>query len=281
MAVFGRKVILAIGQAGADGLAFSDLRVNFKVKMSRSGTPNEATIRIWNINPVSATILDGPLPTVTLSVGYQDPLAPPGTPAIPRIIFRGDVIQNGVTITREGPDRIMQIEAKDGGRTYQTGRITLAFPTTVTMSAVIAQIAAQLLLPIGTITVVPDVVMTQGATYNGQARDILDGFASSVNADWFINDGVFFFIPKGTPTPLVAPLFSSLAGNLIGTPVKKDRGGIEAVALIDASIRPGGTFVMQSNSINGTYIASDVLFTGDSGFDTPFYVIVTGKLPGL
>lgn len=281
MAIFNRQVILSIGQAGANGLAFADLRVNFRVKMSRSGSPNTATIRIWNINPVSATVLDGPLPTVSLAVGYGDPLVPPDTPSgVPRTIFTGDVIKDGITITREGPDRIMTIEAKDGGTPYQTGRVALTFATSVTMSTVIASIASQLQLPVGAITVVPDVVMTQGAVFSGAARDILDRFANSVNADWFINDGVFFFIPKGTPTALPAPVFSSFGGNLIGTPVKKDRGAIEVVALIDASMRPGGNFVIASESINGTYIASDVMFIGDSGFDTPFYVNVTGKLPG-
>lgn len=284
MAVFGRKVTLAIGQAGLPGVLFSDLRINFRVKHSRSGTPNTCTVKVWNINPATAAILEGPAPTIILSVGYGDPLSPPDVEtSIPRQIFAGDVIKDGLKISRAGPDRIMEIQAQDGGLAYQTGFVTLAFPTSVTMSSVIATIAAQLLLVVtpGAIVVAPDVVLTQGVTFSGSARSILDRFAASVNANWWISDGAFFFLPEGAPAPGLAPLFSSLAGNLIGTPVKKDRSTVEVVALLDAGLRPGVPFILQSNSVNGTYNAVDVQFAGDTGFDTPFYVTAIGKLPGV
>lgn len=283
MAIFGRTVTLSIGQAGAPGFLFSSLRINFRVKKSRSGTPNTAKVRVWNINPVTAAILEGPLPTIILSAGYGDPLAPPNAPApIPRQIFIGDVIKDGVTLSKAGPDRILQIEAQDGGRPYQTGFVSLAFPTSVTMSAVIATIAAQLLLVVtpGNIIVLPDVILSQGVTFSGSARGILDRFAASTNSNWWIESGALYFLPETASTPNIAPLFSSLKGNLIGTPIKKDRNTIEIVALLDAGLVPGGTFSVQSNSVNGLYTATDVQLTGDSGFDGPFYITVIGKIVG-
>jgi len=278
---FGRRVELSLGQAGATGLKLADLRVAFRVTMSKGRNPHDAEIRVYNPNPLSLALLEeGPLPTVRLAVGYGDPLLPGGGPGIPRQIFLGEVVRDGLRNERAGPDRIVEITAQDTPGAYQLGRVALTFPTSVTMSAVVAAIAAQLRLPVGVISVLPDVTLSQGGTFNGGARDVLDRIAASVNGDWWISDGVFYFTPSGAPVPGVAPLFSSIQGNLIGVPIKKDRGGVEILGLLDADMRPGGLFVVQSNAVNGTYIATDVTFQGDSGFDQPFYVRVVGRLPG-
>jgi hypothetical protein len=158
--------------------------------------------------------------------------------------------------------------------------VDLAFVVPTAMSVVVAAVAAQLALPIGLITVAPDVVLPNGGHFSGQARDVLDRIASSVNAAWWISDGVFFFAPRTTALPLPAPIISSILGNMIGAPKRKDRGGVEVRALLDATLRPGGTFVVVADELSGTYIASDVIFEGDSGFDKQFYVTVTGRLPG-
>jgi hypothetical protein len=280
MSVFGRKVTVTFGQAGAQGLAISGLRVSFRVEMSQSSVPNAAKLRVWNPNPATIALLEsGPLPTVVLSAGYSDPSIP-GDLAIPRQIFAGDVVKDGLTVSKEGPDRIVEIEAQDGGNAYQTARINVSFATPVSMSAVVAAVAAQLALPIGLINVLPDPVLPNGGVFSGSAREVLDRIAATVGGAWWISDGVFFFAPTTTPLALPAPLFSSFAGNLIGAPMKKDRGGVQVRALLDASLRPGGTFVLQANTLSGTYVASDVIFEGDSGFATPFYVTTVGRLPG-
>lgn len=278
--LFGRVVSVAWGQAGLPGVSLSDLRVGFRVEMSQSSQANQASIRVWNPSPISLALLEGPLPSVSLSVGYKDPLAPQ-LPGIPRLIFRGDVIKDGLTIRKEGPDRIVEIAAKDGGQSLKTTSVSLTYATPVTVSAVVAAVAAQLILPIGQITVVPDVALSNGGVFVGRASDVLDRLASAVDSAWFVTDGVFYFVPRSTPIPRpTAPVFSSLLGNLIGAPKKKDRGSVEVRALLDADMRPGGAFVVASTTVNGTYTASDVTFEGDSGFDTPFYVTVTGRLPG-
>lgn len=275
-------MVLTVGQAGLPGFAVSDLRVSFRVKMSRSSIPNTAEIKVWNMNPVTIAALEaGPFPTVLLAVGYGDPLDPTGLAGVPRLIFRGDVVQDGLRLTFESTDRVLTISAQDGGTAYQTTQVSLVFPGPVSVSAAVAAVAAQLLLPIGNITVVQDVVLTQGATFTGAARDVLDRLARTANADWYITDGVFFFTPRGVPQPGEATLFSSIQGNLIGTPQKKDRGGIELKALLVASMRPGLPFVVQSRSINGPFIATDVTFAGDSGFENPFFVQTIGAPPGL
>jgi hypothetical protein len=272
---------LAIGQAGQAGVEFADLRVAFRVRMDRGRSPHEASIRVWNVNPLTLAVLDaGPEPTVQLKVGYGDPLQPEGGPGLPRLIFLGKVVRGGLRVEREGSERIAEIEAKDTPNAYQLARVALTFATSVTMSQVVSAVVAELGLPVGDLTLVPDVTLAQGGIFNGAARDVLDRIAASVNADWWITDGVFFMTPKGQASPGLVPVFSSLTGNLIGTPVKKDRGKIEVKALLDASMRPGLSFVVDSEQIKGSYIADSVEFVGDSGFDLPFYVQIVGRAPG-
>ena len=295
MGLFGRLVNVAVGQAGLPGLLVSGLRVNFRVKMSQASTANEATIRIWNPNPATIALLEeGPVPTVVLQVGYGqalDPLA-----KVPRMIFTGGVIKDGLTVRKEGPDRIVEIEAKDGGFEIAGTIINLTFKTPTAMSVVIASVAFEMglitgsiVLAVGPATPVPDPVLANGGVFNGQASAILDRIAASLNGAWWVTDGVFFFQSPGT-VPVVqgdAPLFSSITGNLIGAVKPKDRGGVEVRALLDASLRPGAPFAIETvDALTGltkkpqVYTATDVVFEGDSGFDTPFYVTVTGRLPG-
>jgi hypothetical protein len=280
VAVFNRTVIVEVGQEGAPGFALKDLRVSFQVDHKKTGTPNTATIAIYNPNPLSLALLDGPLPVVRLKVGYGDSNAP-DLPAIPRLAFTGSPVKNGVAIVKQGADRIVTIDAADGGRPFTQGTVDLTFATPTTFSAVVAAIAGQLALPVGSIVIVPDVLLPQGGVFSGAAKDVLDGIAASTNADWMIRDGVLYFVPRGQPAPGFVPLFSALNGNLIGSPTKKDKGAVEVTALLDASLRPGSSFVLASETISGTFIAGDVSFVGDSGFDTPFYVKTIGHLPGV
>ncbi len=279
--LFGRRVTVAVGQAGATGVELSGLRVGFRITMSQSSVPHKGQIRIYNASPATIALLEsGPLPTVLLKVGYADPLDPTGLSAVPRLIFSGDVVRDGLTVSKNGVDRIAEIEAQDGGAAYQTTRVDLVFATATTMSSVVAAVAAALALPVGSISVLPEVTLAQGGTFSGQARDVLDRIARSVNGAWWISDGVFFFSPLGVPVPGVAPVFSSVLGNMIGAPKRKDRGGVEVRALLDASLRPGGSFVIDPPStLQGTYVASDVIFEGDT-FEKQFYVTAVGRLPG-
>ncbi len=277
--IFGRRVELSFGQAGQTGIALPDLRTSFLVKMNKGSNAHSASIQLYNPSDISIAALEaGIRPTVQLKVGYGDPELPDGGLGLPRTIFIGEIVKDGLRIEREGTDRIVSIEAQDTPGAYQLARVALTFATPVNMTTVVTAIASSLAIPVGTILLgAGDVTLTQGGTFTGAARDVLDRIAATVNGRWWISDGVFNFLPDGVPLPGTAPQFSATTGNLVGIPIKKDRGGIEIKGLLDASMRPGLPFVVQSTKINGTYIATDVEFIGDSGFDTPFYVRVIGK----
>jgi len=287
MPIFGRTVVLDLGQAGAPGKRYNENRVAFRVDHKKGGEPSTATIQLWNPLPALLSILDaGPFPTARLLVGYGDALAP-AAPTIPRQIYLGDIVKNGLRVSKQGPDRIVTVTCKDGGKKVQQTNLNLVFATPVTYAQVIAAAAAQAALPVGSI-VVPPTTLPHGGAFVGNMRTIFNRIARSTNTDWMIRDGVLYFAPRGAPVVLgFVPVFSATRGNLIGSPTKKDKGAVEVKALIDAGLRPGGSFVLESRSpttslpVTATYVAGDVSFIGDSGFDTPFYVQTIGHVPGV
>ncbi len=274
--LFGRVVVVELGQEGETGKRFVGLRTSFRVVHTRAASPNTLSMSMWNPNPITLALLDGPSPSVRLLVGYADAVAP-DEPVVPRLIFTGQPVKNGRTVEKTGTDRILRIEAQDGGRQYREGRLDITIATPTTLSAVVALAGAVMGIPLGTVTLVPDVALTQGFVASGSARDVLDRIVLGANADWMIRDGVLHVIPVGAAVPGLAPLFSSETGTLIGQPIKRERGKVEIRALLNPALRPGSPFRVVSRSVKGNFIAGDVVFVGDSGFDRPFYIETIGS----
>jgi hypothetical protein len=268
---FNRNVALEFGVEGTIGLRLSQVRVNFRVKMSRSRQPNTAVIEAYNLSPSSIELLKVPRAVVRLLAGY-------GVPPIPRLIFQGTPIKGGITITKQGPDRIVKIEAADGGRAFALGRFELFSVAPTTLPTVFNALLASIQLAAGTVILNNAHIWPRGFTYSGPARDMLDRIADISLAEWYIRDNVLYVVTRNQPTPELLSLFSSLRGNLVGAPSQKDNG-VQITGLLDASMRPGRLFQVVAPPLFTpvNYIANEVEFRGDSGWATPFYTIMTGK----
>lgn len=276
MGLLQREVVIEFGQEGAVGVRHTGLRVGFQVDMDLEPEPDTARIDIYNLAPSSLSLLRGPLARVRLLVGYSDEV---GSPATPRLIFEGNPIAGGVITRKQGPDRITTIEAASGLRAWQQTLVDLVYATPTTASAVVSAIAAQLGLPLGAaIAVGTDIVYTQGGIFTGAARDVLQRLATSTQSRFLLQDGVFFFLPAATPIPGRIATLSAVQGNLIGSPEQKRGGGVVATALLDTSLRPGRRFALESAALSGVYTATAVSFGGESGYEVPFYAVVTGRV---
>lgn len=264
-----RRVALEIGVAGSPGLRFEGLRIGFRAKHFASGAPSTATVEIYNPALTTISLAQVPLASIRLSAGYEFTAA--------RQIFAGDIVKGGVRVRTQGADRVLELQAADGGAGFER-MVTISIVTPTTVEVVLAQLLAQTLWARGLITIpTASLALPQGVTHIGSPRALLDRLCQPIGAVWAIRDGALSIVPKGTPVPEVAPLFSSLSGTLIGSPSPTDTG-IEVTGLLDAGMRPGRKFALVSTLYNGLYTAGDVEFEGDSGWDTPFYVRVEGKL---
>lgn len=264
--MFGRKVTLQIGQPDTVGRSFTDLRIAFRVDMTRDATPNSASILAYNLSPESIALIQRPGSVVRLLAGYD----------VPRLVFVGDPIRDGVRLEKRGPDRILSIEAQDGGNRYRATRVHVSFATDTTVDQVFEHVAEQMGLPTGYVRIDRLKRFPSGVVLSGDARDVLDRIATMSGADWTITDGTLNVIPKGEASGEPAVKFSTEQGNLIGSPSKMGNGGVEIVGLLEPALRPGRSFVVKSSILTGAYVATEVSFVGDSGFDNPYYTIATG-----
>lgn len=274
--LFGRQVLLRFGPSTGTVKELAGLRVAFSVKLSTSSTPNAATLQVYNPNEESISLLQDDAAVIELYAGYD----------VARLRFRGNPTRGGVTITRQGPDRIVKIEAQEAGLAWRTQRVSLSYTEAVPVSTVYADIAAQLGLPAGVVRASSTSSFAPGLALQGRASDVLDRLARMTASELFTRDGALCLIGIDEDTGDSAPVFSAASGNLIGSPEPTNvgsasgstrTGGLRVRALLDADLRPGQLFIVQSERYSGTYKAVDVEFHGDSGFGDDFYVVATGK----
>jgi hypothetical protein len=264
MALWKRQVVFEVGQPGEQGVSFSGLRVAFRVTHTRAADPSPATISIWNLRPETIAEFQRENAVVRLLAGYD----------VPRLIFEGNALVDGVTVDRRGVDRILTVKAQDGLIAVQSSQVDVSFDGETTLTEILEEALGQLGLPRGPSAEVPDIRFSD-YTYHGDASGLMDRIADMASVDWLIRDGAIVLIGEGATSGETASVYSAKNGNLIGSPTRKDTG-VEVTALLDASMRPGMPFVVESEEINGEFIADEVVFSGDSGFATPFYTIITG-----
>lgn len=268
--LFGRRVIVELGTVGASGKRIEGLRIGFDVQMDDGSEPNKAKIEVYNASRETVAQMQAADAVVRLMVGYQS------EGGAPRLLFQGNPIDAGVKLDTRGPDRVLVIEAQDGGREYSTSHISESYTTATTSGQVFTALAAALGCPLGNVSaVVGDVSFPHGFAAVGPVRHQLDRIAAMSGARWQIRDGALQVWPVGGSTGEGAVVFSADAGNLIGSPKPTD-DGVEITALLAPTLRPGKPFRVQSEDVNGDYVATAVQFRGDSGWSREFYVTAKG-----
>lgn len=267
--LFGRQVVVQLGSVGGTAREYTGLRVQFGVSMTDSSEPNTAKLQVYNLAAASVAAMQASDAVVRLLVGYA-------SQGVPRLLFQGNPIAGGVKLEQAGPDRVLSIEAQDGGREYTTTHVSESFATATTSGQMFATLADRLGWSLGNVdAVVGDVSFPHGLVLRGRAADLLDRVAAMSGARWQCRDGTLQVWPIGGSTGEAAVVFSADAGNLVGSPTVTD-DGVEITGLLAPTLRPGKPFRVQSADVSGDYVATSVEFKGDSGFATDFYVVAKG-----
>lgn len=270
MSLFGRNVAVEFQAAGgAVSTRVSDLRVSFRVAHTAERSPSKSTIKIYNTSLIPRGVISALDSEIRLFAGYS---------ALPRLVFRGQPTRGGVSLKTRGADKILQVDATDGGRSFARTTLRLSYTPGTPGTQLVNDILIQTGWGRGFIAPIP-LVYTSGATLVGRPSELLDDLVGSINADWFIRDNALYVVIRGTSTPETAPLISAAQGNLIGRPVQT-REGVKFRTLLDATLRPGRLVTLASREVNGLYVIRDATFTGDSGFAAEFYVDIAARPVG-
>lgn len=250
--LFGRQVVVQIGERGKEGSSWGGLRVTFRIKHTSSGTPNEATLEVYNWGDEAVEQLRADGTVVRLLAGYE----------APRLLFVGTPTPDGVTQTDDGGDVVTKVQATDGGRELTGGQLNLSFGTPTTVDQLLSAAADELGLPEGQIDIPNNPRLEQGATLSGPVRDVLDRISEMAGAQWSIQDGKLRLLEDEDTGREVAE-YSSEAGTLIGSPEKLDEG-LKVRTLLDPDQRPGHRFKLDHDKHGGLWRARQVVFDGDS-----------------
>jgi hypothetical protein len=270
--LFDRQVIVQLGTNNAKGKEFSGLRVTFDVQHTDGSAPNKAKIEIYNLAASTVATMQAPDAVVRLLVGYAS------QGGAPRLLFEGSPVPSGVKLDRRGGvDRVLVVEAMDGGRELAESHVAESFETATTSGQLFRTLAEALGVPLGNVTAaVEDVSFPHGIVLQGPVRDQMDRVASMSDALWGVRDGALQVWRKGATTGESSVVFSSSTGNLIGSPTLAD-GGVEVTGLLAPTLRPGKPFRVESQDIQGNYVCTECKFRGDSGWGNDFYVTARGR----
>ena len=253
-AQFGQTMALILGTAGGEARTTPGLRIAARVayKNARAG---EAEIEVYNPAPQTIAAAEERGVVLRLLAGY----------GVPELVFEGSPIRDGVNLRREGADRILSIAARTGGVQLEQGRLSLSYAQGTRVSEVVAEAARQLGLPQGVVQLGEDYDLPPGFSYSGSAGDLLQRLVSSAGSTLTVRDGVLQALPAGADTGEQVARLTPQTG-LLGSPTRrkgKKRALVEIEAQLIPGLRPGKRVVVESEALNGVFVARDVSFDLD------------------
>lgn len=242
---FNRKATLLLTE-GQNALDLSAFRFTFATVQQDVESPNNCSIRVYNISDDTLRTVQGEFSNVVLQAGYQDSYG---------VIFQGTIKQ--FRIGREGTETYLDILAADGdiGYTQATVSKTLdkGWKQTDVIDATTGSMAKHGLSK-GIVDVAGMVGGTvpnpRGKVLFGMARTFLRNAAGNTGCTWNINDGKVNVIPVAGYLPGEAVVLTAATG-LIGRPEQTNQG-IEAKCLLNHKIVIGGLVKIDNRSINQT-----------------------------
>lgn len=243
------------------------MTVTFDVQKSVEREPNSAAVKITNLNPETRRQFEqGQNLQLEIVAGYLNNSD---------IIFSGDV--NDVWTERNNTEPILSIEAKDGGRSYRSSRITRSFDAGVSLVTVISACAQAMGVGIGNTTQIASSAsldsggntFANGYTLDGVAWRELNEVVRSAGMRWSVQNGALQLRATGQPADTTAIRLSPTTG-LIGSPSrgKQERNNRRAVvnarSLLIPGLYPGRIVQLESSEVTGGWLCRRVKYIGES-----------------
>ncbi len=269
--LYDRRAVLQVGTVQIEGGGPDGMHFSFDADRSlKSAThPNSAGIKIYNLSSSNRGALttfgskrgpDGnPVPIeVRLEAGYKE-----GT----SLIFAGH--SKFIEDTREGPDRILVIEAYEN-----LGLGKLAFKSwakSTPIATIIRDLAKT--LDMGTGNLPPDFeaqylgggTQAPGPTsVSGNAMRALKRFCHSVGLDVSLQAGQLLFLYQGNGALGRKAIVVSSETGMIGSPSVNVKGVITFQTLLTPGLVPGAIVNFQTDQFEGFVRVAKVRFSGST-----------------
>lgn len=286
--LFKRSYAVNIGQLGQTaglqygtiGLHPAPLRIKFDIDKNMVGSSNKSKIELYNLSQQSRQgIKKGYV--IQLLAGYNGLISQ---------LFLGNVLPNGLTSTRNGPDIVTSMECGDGESAITFSRLDKTYPAGTTLVQILSDVAVAMSLitsynPVGVnagiVLGIPNLVYNNGYVAHGPCNELLNVLLKPQGLEWSVQNGNLNITPIGKYNGQSAIVVSSETG-MIGTPSSNDQF-TQFTSLLNPRIIPGCLVQLQSENttLNGFYTVRRCHYEGDT-HDTKWQVACEAVLqPGV
>jgi len=235
-----REAELVIGKGSkGDGLLVRLLRIEFEVEKTSDGAPNEATIKVYNLNDENHQRIKNEFDDVILNVGYRGALA---------VIFRGNITR--VFKYKQQNDWITEIVCGDGDQDYKNAVMNETLEAGVDDSVLIDRAVGSFSKTTkGPVKGVAANKALRGRVVSGNTRDVLARVAKDSNASWSIQDGQLTFVPVQGVLDDEAVVVNAQTG-MLSAPEQGDEG-ITVKTLLNPLYKIYGRIKLDNENIKG------------------------------
>lgn len=226
-----------------EGLDLSDFHFTFQTVQQDVESPNNCTIRIYNLSQSTVRQIRGEFSRVVLQAGYGDQFG---------VIFDGTIRQFRIGKVN-ATDSYLDILAADGDLAYNFGVINRSMGPAATAAERIKKIWEDLApygVQGGKMMDSTGGILPRGKVLFGMARTLMRNEAQMLGATWHISNGKVQVTPLDGYLPGEAVVISA-ANGMVGIP-EATTEGVEFKTLLNPRLMVGGRCQIDNASINKT-----------------------------
>lgn len=233
---YKRHTQVIIGKAGS-GLLIENLRIVFEIVKDHQSAPNQANIKIYNLNDQHQAQIRTEFDDVIVNAGYEGAEA---------VLFRGNV--KHVYRYREGNDWIVEIDAGDGDRDFRGAVVNETLSAGVSDQQLVDRVCSNFsTTKKGSVKGVGATRRLRGKVVSGNARDVLQDVARQHDCTWSIQDGRLQIVKSNGVLDSEAILVNRDTG-MLGAPQQDDKG-IKVKTLLNPLYQINGRIKLDNDNI--------------------------------
>lgn len=277
--LYNRIASVEIGPPGQNGRRFAGLRISFNVKKPNPGLKNSANtalVEIYNLSEDSRNQIKEVEHVLVLKAGYTEASGE-------EVVFIGNITT--LSHIKNPPNVITRIECGDGNKNLREMVTSLSYKAGTELSQVLSDVGIKFNLTKKQIVEslqLKGKTFTQGFSFTGPVKKLLDKLGDAGNFDWSIQNDVLKFVSKDGAdftravkiTPKTGMLESPVRVNdILGKMDKKaSLKGWQIQSLLQPKLEPGGIIIVESQEIpaDSKFKIIDVEHVGDT-HDNPWF----------
>jgi len=187
---YGRKASLLVVE-GEEALDLSEMHFKFQTAQQDEESPNNCSIRIYNLNPATVKKIRGEYSRVVLQAGYEGGAF--------GVIFDGTIKQFRVGQENDAKTTYLDILAADGDIAYNFARVNSSLAAGTSAGERLAIVVAEMTKHKVTKGefLIPSTggVLPRGKVLFGMAKAIMRAEVQNLGATWSIQDGKVNIVP--------------------------------------------------------------------------------------